>query len=90
MSCQDATCIELKTCKWDMPISSVWCENTFAPPVRYEQAEPEPLDEDILLRDISDLEAEVEELKRKLKQASYQKPYRAAEKKPDNSKFKGF
>jgi hypothetical protein len=69
-----------------MPITSVWCENTFALPVRYEQAEPVPVDEDIL----SDLEAEIEELKLKLKQASYRKPYRAAEKKPDNSKFKGF
>ena len=90
MSCQDATCIELKTCKWDMSVSSVWCENTFVPPVRYEQAEPVPVDEDIFVRDISDLEAEIEELQLKLKQASYQKPYRAAEKKPDNSKFKGF
>jgi hypothetical protein len=86
MSCQDATCIELKSCKWDMSISSVWCENTFAPPVRYEIADPAPVDYDTLC----DLQAEIEDLRLDLKRASYRKPYTTTEKKPNSSKFKGF
>lgn len=37
MSCTDPICIELKTCKWDMPVASTYCEATWYP----QEKEPE-------------------------------------------------
>mgnify|MGYP003147430157 CR=1 FL=1 len=37
MICEDSLCQQLNTCKWDSPVSSVFCGNMYAP------AKPEPV-----------------------------------------------
>ena len=42
VSCSDPICIEIKTCKWDMSVSKVYCENAYYPDPEPPQIEREP------------------------------------------------
>jgi hypothetical protein len=57
MDCNDSTCIQLQTCKWDMPVSKSYCSAMW-----YQEPEKEPVKPVHSYNNVTEMQDAIEEL----------------------------